>query len=401
MEVFLSIDIAILGISALTAAFLFSLLRDPLYRMYALVFVGASCSSLTVIFGVAYATVFLPIAAALIAILIKSDKKSAPWIAWGLLVVCLCVEFLFNFLGTKIGIEGVLFLWDNPYAPFYAVSVYGLSVIFMVAATIVRIKRCKKAPTARAQKSERNGSATGYFASNGEYYAPRAERNKCASVGNFLVLGSYVLTIFGLRLLLDTVRFVKETESRGQYQNAYLRNMGNTLVGMTVALLGVAFFLGIAAWFCIMAAREYGYEGNSLTSALFIWAWATIVIVVVVIVVVTIVFAIIASGDSGSSSLFNKRTYKVFDESSGEFRFIEYDGESLYAQCRDNKGDTWETFDGGAHFKKCGVYKIKGEDGLDKYIYSTSVVAGIYSDRAGNTYESDDGGMTVRKTENN
>ncbi|MDE6966232.1 MAG: hypothetical protein K2O94_04570 [Clostridiales bacterium] len=95
----------------------------------------------------------------------------------------------------------------------------------------------------------------------------------------------------------------------------------------------------------------------------------------------------------------NKNTYNVTDE-NGEQRRINYDGKSLYSKCSDDKGDMWETTDGGAHFKKCGVRKIRDENGIEKIIYGSSDEAGFkryYTDKAGNSFESDDGGDTVHE----
>lgn len=95
----------------------------------------------------------------------------------------------------------------------------------------------------------------------------------------------------------------------------------------------------------------------------------------------------------------DKKTYTTIDE-NGEQRRIYYDGKSLYAKCFDDNGDMWETTDGGAHFKKCGIRKIRDEYGIEKILYGSSDEAGFkryYTDKEGNTFESTDGGNTVHR----
>lgn len=402
-------DIIVLAISVMTAVFLCALMRKGENRIYALAFTAVGCASLVIVFGDLYASLMIPISSVLIALMLKSGKKHMPWIVWGLYVFCLGGGSLLYMIFPKF-VQDIRGLWfiEGAVALWYSIAVYGLSLAFITAATIIRACRHKKEQRrAHNNSSERRETSVGNFTDSGEYCAPRAERSKCASVGNFLAFVSYALALFGVRGLFGIAAYGREIEEYARYNEdgewaSYLIESQNTLIGWTITTFVIAFCLGIAAWCCIRAAREYGYEGNALTFALYIWSWAVIVAAVIVIIVCIIVFALLGSSDGSSvSSQFNKKTYKVTDE-NGEKRTIKYDGKSQIAKCVDDNGDTWETSDGGAHFTKCGLRKIKDEDGLDKYIYGSADECGFkrnYSDKAGNTYESDDGGDTVRRTD--
>lgn len=235
---------------------------------------------------------------------------------------------------------------------------------FMIGATVMRNRRMKALSTDGAN-GDSDGLSTGYYT--------RVRHDGCAKAGNILSSVSYITMLAGVRLLYPEDYYIP--------------------LGVSIACIAVSLICGFIAWLLLRYAIEYGYEMSAITKAIYIWSWIPAIIVIAIVIVTMLI--VCACGGTDFSSVANKRVYKVIDE-NGEVRVLDYDGKDIYAKCKDDKGEWWETSDGGSTFRKCDLYKIKDDLGRDKYIRDVSGGGKrIFTDGKGGTYESDDGGITV------
>ncbi len=243
-------------------------------------------------------------------------------------------------------------------------------LVLMIAVSVMRKKRAKILLSARETDCDIVKTQDGYY--------NRVQHNGCATAGNILSCISYLLTVLGIRFL---------------YYDNDIDISFFTSTGLCIAFIVISLICGFIAWLLLRYAIGYGYEMGAIAKAIYIWSWIPAIIIIAVIIITMII--VCAFGGAEFSTVANKRIYKVIDE-NGEVRTLDYNGKDIYAKCKDDKGELWETFDGGKTFRKCDLYKIKDDNGQDKYIYDVSGGGkSIFTDGQGGTYESDDGGMTI------
>lgn len=280
----------------------------------------------------------------------------------------------FNEFYSKIVDFNSVNFWDIPSSTIIIYLLIHLSPIlvflaFMIAVSIMRVKRMKNLLVENKTDSNSAKTKDGYYR--------RVQRNGCVTAGNILSGVSYLLMLLGIRFIY--------------FDRMDISSFPST--SFCITFIVIALICGFIAWPLLRYAIEYGYEMGAITKAIYIWSWIPAIIIIALIVVSVLIMC--AFTDAEFSSVANKKVYKVIDE-NGEVRTLDYNGKDLYSKCKDDKGEWWETADGGSTFRKCDLYKIKDDVGHDKY---TRDVSGggkrIFTDGQGGTYESDDGGMTV------
>lgn len=382
--------LGILLLMAIVSAFFIALfLRNKRKMFVSLIFTCIGGITLLVLFtniGVlpyAFSFVSMPV---IIAIMLLCKGEGVPWICWSVSVLLIGL-MVFTGLASLAGYEiSCMFSISLPRAMtdtlfFYNSAVLMPCITFLVLMVVMSIIRIKRRKLLWADENSTSGKST----KTQDGYYSRLRHNGCVKIGNVISVISYILMLSGIRILYGDRVDINPLE--------FLYLEGNSPVGLSIALIVISLLCGFVAWLLLRYAMEYGYETGAITKAIYIWSWIPAIIIIALIIVTILI--ICAFTDVEFSTVANKRVYKVIDE-NGEVRILDYNGKDIYSKCKDDKGEWWETADGGSTFRKCDLYKIKDDDGNDKYIRDVSGGGKrIFTDGQGGTYESEDGGMTV------
>lgn len=350
----------IILLSAIVGVFLSALFINDKYKLkYSMIFVAVGCVSLLTAFGDNF-FIGIVISCAMTAMVLTVRKKYVLWLSW-IATAIFTMPILINL---------ILYVSNNGDSPSYyffefllLITAYVLVIALLITATVLWAVRNKKEQLKSIATEQLNAEG---------YYARRVSKNGFAIAGNVLSCISYVATLMGVRAALKA------------------------MISVWVPAFAVAVALGIIAWFLLRHAVTYGYCGTPCATALYIWSWVPTVVVVAILVIAALIMCV-ATGVSFTETV-NKKVYKIIDE-NGEVRTISYDGTQTYAKCVDDKGEWWETFDGGSTFRKCGEFKIKHDDGTETRLRDVSGANSLLEDDLGGLYESEDGGKTVHKVE--
>lgn len=334
---YLAADIAVIA-----AAFFLGLFAGGNRKAYSsLTFCGIGYLTVVALFGsggnfdfyMLVPALFSVVIAAAVMLMLLNGSKSIVFFAWVLAVI-----FSAWMVFETVFFGGITDYYGN--AAIGAVMTVFASLLlcavvgFTVAATVIRKKRravgfFDKAPAA-------DGS------DGGGYVAYRVEHKGCTVCAIVLGALSYAAALLGLRAVFAEIN---------------IADMATEVMIIAFVIMALS---GVASWLLMRYVYREGYEGNAVTTAMYVWTWIPAVIVIAVIVVAMLIMC--AFTDEQLSVKFNKKCFKVVDE-NGEVRTIEKLTADMYEKCKDDRGDWWVTADGGRSFRKCGAYVLEDEDG--------------------------------------
>lgn len=396
------ITFVVMGIAVILLVFFAALFaKDKSKKYVSFIFTGIGYVTIVLLLmyeGLYFFLIGIPVMAILLALMLLNGNRAVGFIAWAMTGLCLAgfiisiTSFdLFNIIRYELysNIEGyrqniVEFAYVASTEPLRIIFVFALFVVYlplMISASVIRYKRRWRGDYHKSSSSLKTSSSNTYI-------VKRVDKSCSALFGNVLAIMSYVTIIIALRYLITTLSPI----NIWCYDNTSKTIQFNYSTQVIVCFV-IGIICGGVSWLLLRYSRSYGYESNALGKAAYIWSWIPAIIIIALIIVTMLI--ICAATNVEFSTVANKKVYKVVDE-NGEVRTLDYNGKDIYAKCKDDKGEWWETADGGSTFRKCDLYKIKDDDGNNKYI--RDVGGGgkrIFTDGQGGTYESDDGGMTV------
>lgn len=345
----------------------------------------------------------MPIMAILIVLMLTNGNKSIGYIAWAVNIAYIAVYFVsmnkFNFSNIDFDLFDLDWRLNKydiyvPYKEYFVVVgipfVYCAELILMFVASIVRHKR--RTWYYFNKHDKKNDAVAGDV-----IFTSRISKNGCAVVGNILSIISYFLIILSIKCLLMTFMFSPITIHDNSSWVNVVKVVENDYVVQAIVFALIGVVCGIIGWLLLRHAMSYGYELGGVWRVVYIWSWIPAVIAIAFIVATMLIICLVT--DMPFSETANKKIYKVIDE-NGEVRTLEKLTADAYEKCKDNRGDWWETYDGGKTFAKCGLRSIKNEDGTTTQLRDVGGGTGaLYEDDLGILYESEDGGKTVKKYE--
>lgn len=364
----------------LVGAFLSALfINDKRKMFFALAFDAIGFVTLALLFsnGDFWLDIGGLIVAAMAMLMLLLDKKYVPVVAWIVTGLILLMSLLFS-IHRMIGRYGFSTVYGEDSQvyvifDFTAIIIWVADLAFMIAASVIRAKRHKKEK--KSEQTENIQLSDGYYRREG--------RDGCAVAANILAPISYISGLLGIRAFFSCFGFFGlYIGDMFPFFDYFFNDTAAIIIFFSIMLV-----CGVAAWYLYRASMEYGYVGNVLESALYVWTWIPTIVFAIVCFIISLIGG--ASEEGNASSKFNKKVYKIRDENGREHTLNYKEGETY---CTDEEGTEWTTDDGGKSFYK-KQYSVIDEHGYE-HVLDYKHGEKTAKDILGNVWATDDEGKT-------